>query len=599
MTISNTTRFAGPFVGNGTASTFPFAFKVFMASDLAVYRTVTSTGIATTLALTTDYTVALNADQDSSPGGTVTLVAGNLASGLTLVIASAVPNTQQVILTNQGGFYPEVLNDALDKATAQVQQVQAQANRSITFPAAEVSAVGTLPIAVDRAGQYLAFDANGNVDIGGAVPDQRYYGGKTADPTTRNDGTAMQAGDLYYNTSSNAMKVYSGTAWIAFTSAVTDGNKGDVVVSGGGATWTLDSAIAISSSLTVGGQNVGPRGVSTNSVIGTNAGNALTTGANNVLVGNAAGSLLTTGSRITAVGTSTTSAAGTNDGVAVGHGAVAAGQSVAVGNYALFAGSATTDNVAVGHGALGLATANCNVAVGMTAGDSITSGINNVVLGCGADVAAATNNNSIVIGYQAVGIGTNTTVIGNASTTNTRIPAGNLTLGSGNVVVADGNGIDFSATAGGAGTPTSEILTDFEEGTWSPVYEPATGAFATMTMDIVSAHYTKIGKLVIANANIRTDNVSAGTASGNVYVSGLPYPNGNVSGSGSVSAAAAWSTDHPGGLHFDASGVSRAVLTYRNTAGNSATTAIQVADLTTGATADRNVLIFSLAYWTA
>jgi hypothetical protein len=599
MTISNTTRFAGPFVGNGTASSFGFSFKVFSASDLAVYRTVTSTGIATTLALTTDYTVALNADQDSSPGGTVTLVAGNLASGLTLVIASAVPNTQQVILTNQGGFYPEVLNDALDKATAQVQQVQAQANRSISFPAAEVSAVGTLPIAVDRAGQYLAFDANGNVDIGGAVPDQRYYGGKTADPTTRNDGTAMQAGDLYYNTASNAMKVYSGTAWIAFTSAVTDGNKGDVVVSGGGATWTLDSSIAISSSLTVGGQNVGPRGVSTNSVIGTNAGNALTTGANNVLVGNAAGSLVTTGSRITAVGTSTTCAAGTNDGVAVGHGAVAAGQGVAVGNYALFAGSATTDNVAVGHGALGLATANCNVAVGMTAGDSITSGINNVVLGCGADVAAATNNNSIVIGYQAVGGGSNTTVIGNASTTNTTLPAGNLTITNGNVVLADTKGIDFSATAGGSGTPTSEILTDFEEGTWAPVYEPATGAFTTMTMDVVGARYTKIGKMVIAIAMIRTDNVSVGTASGNLFISGFPYAQGDNIGGGSISNSENWSTNHPIALRAEGLGSTRMLLLFRNTAGNSATGVTQVSHLTTGATADRNQIIFSAIYMTA
>lgn len=503
MTISNTTRFAGPFVGNGTASSFGFSFKVFSASDLAVYRTVTSTGIATTLALTTDYTVALNADQDSSPGGTVTLVAGNLASGLTLVIASAVPNTQQVILTNQGGFYPEVLNDALDKATAQVQQVQAQANRSISFPAAEVSAVGTLPIAVDRAGQYLAFDANGNVDIGGAVPDQRYYGGKTADPTTRNDGTAMQAGDLYYNTASNAMKVYSGTAWIAFTSAVTDGNKGDVVVSGGGATWTLDSSIAISSSLTVGGQNVGPRGVSTNSVIGTNAGNALTTGANNV------------------------------------------------------------------------------------------------VLGCGADVAAATNNNSIVIGYQAVGGGSNTTVIGNASTTNTTLPAGNLTITNGNVVLADTKGIDFSATAGGSGTPTSEILTDFEEGTWAPVYEPATGAFATMTMDVVGARYTKIGKMVIAIAMIRTDNVSVGTASGNLFISGFPYAQGDNIGGGSISNSENWSTNHPIALRAEGLGSTRMLLLFRNTAGNSATGVTQVSHLTTGATADRNQIIFSAIYMTA
>ena len=36
MTISSTVRVAGPFVGNGTASVFPYAFKVFAATDLDV-----------------------------------------------------------------------------------------------------------------------------------------------------------------------------------------------------------------------------------------------------------------------------------------------------------------------------------------------------------------------------------------------------------------------------------------------------------------------------------------------------------------------------------------------------------------------------------
>jgi hypothetical protein len=82
-------------------------------------------------------------------------------------------------------------------------------------------------------------------------------------------------------------------------------------------------------------------------------------------------------------------------------------------------------------------------------------------------------------------------------------------------------------------------------------------------------------------------------------VSGLPYANGTQSGSGAISAAANWNTNHPSGLHFDGTGITRAVLVRRTAAGNSATTATLASDLTTGATADRNVLIFSLTYWTA
>ena len=90
MTISTTTRKAGPFTGNGTTSSFPFAFKVFTAADVYVVRTSASLGPDTVLALTTDYTVALNPNQDASPGGTVTLTGGALAAGYSLTITSNV-----------------------------------------------------------------------------------------------------------------------------------------------------------------------------------------------------------------------------------------------------------------------------------------------------------------------------------------------------------------------------------------------------------------------------------------------------------------------------------------------------------------------------
>jgi hypothetical protein len=62
---------------------------------------------------------------------------------------------------------------------------------------------------------------------------------------------------------------------------------------------------------------------------------------------------------------------------------------------------------------------------------------------------------------------------------------GNIKL-SGNVIPASGFGIDFSATAG---TGTSELLADYEEGTWTP-------ANPQVTLTINSAVYTKIGRCV-------------------------------------------------------------------------------------------------------
>jgi hypothetical protein len=129
MTISSEVRKAGPYSGNDVTTSFPFSFKVFSADDMVVVRT-NATDIETTLTGGTDYSVTLNADQDTSPGGSITLPAA-LASGFLLTITSSVPNLQTLDLTNQGGFYPRVINAALDRVTILVQQVSEQVGRAV------------------------------------------------------------------------------------------------------------------------------------------------------------------------------------------------------------------------------------------------------------------------------------------------------------------------------------------------------------------------------------------------------------------------------------------------------------------------------------
>lgn len=240
MTISSTIRTAGPFTGNGTVATFSFPFRVFAASDVAVLQTAISTNVTTTLTLTTNYTVALNANQDTNPGGSITLVGGNLASGQRLLIRSAIPETQPILITNQSGFYPEVINDGLDRATAQVQQVGAVQDRSIRVPTEEVGGAGlVLPPVSQRANQSLGFDSNGNILVGGTFSSLLYYGAASTAPTTRPDGSARQAGDLYYNSSALQMNVFTGSAWSALSAGATDGNKGAITITGGGGVWAL------------------------------------------------------------------------------------------------------------------------------------------------------------------------------------------------------------------------------------------------------------------------------------------------------------------------------------------------------------------------
>lgn len=166
MTISSTLRKAGPYPGNGSADTFPFSFKVFEAADVVVVRLEDATSAETTLTLTTDFTVALNVDQNSNPGGSITLVSGNLPAGYQVVITSDIEPLQETDLTNQGGFYPEVINDALDRSTILIQQQASEINRSIRFSL--TNTIGSFEItqnAAARANKVLGFDNAGEFAV--------------------------------------------------------------------------------------------------------------------------------------------------------------------------------------------------------------------------------------------------------------------------------------------------------------------------------------------------------------------------------------------------------------------------------------------------
>jgi len=127
---SDSTRKAGPFTGTGAIVPLPFSFKVFTTADVLVIRT-DLTGIESTLTLGSDYTVTLNSNQDSNPGGVVTPIVAPGVGYLT-TLSSQVAAIQSIILTNTGGFFPTVLNDAMDRLTILVQQLKEQMSRAVT-----------------------------------------------------------------------------------------------------------------------------------------------------------------------------------------------------------------------------------------------------------------------------------------------------------------------------------------------------------------------------------------------------------------------------------------------------------------------------------
>lgn len=143
MTAPATTRRAGPFNGNGAATSFPFTFKVFAASDIAVVKTSTA-GVESTLALGSGYSVALNVDQDASPGGNITYpVSGSaLAVGEKLTVIGALPYDQTADLPTGGSYRAVVVENALDRTVFQVQQLVERLDRTLTLPTSATAATG-------------------------------------------------------------------------------------------------------------------------------------------------------------------------------------------------------------------------------------------------------------------------------------------------------------------------------------------------------------------------------------------------------------------------------------------------------------------------
>ena len=158
MTISSATRTAGPFTGTGALVGYPFSFKVFSGADLAVEK-ITAAGVRSMLVLSSDYSVAVNADQDVSPGGTINLTTA-LPTGATLTATTAVSATQGASLSNGGAFLAKVIEGALDRLTIVGQQLVGLFGRTLRVP--EIGGMAELPAASIRANNLLSFDSGGN-----------------------------------------------------------------------------------------------------------------------------------------------------------------------------------------------------------------------------------------------------------------------------------------------------------------------------------------------------------------------------------------------------------------------------------------------------
>jgi len=478
MTISSNNRIIR-YTGSGT-STFSFTFKVFQASDIQVIKQTISTGVETVLALNTDYSVALNNDQNNNPGGSITTTVA-VTSSFYITITSAIDNFQPTDLSNQGGFYPDVINNSFDRACIQIQQLHNETQRAITYPISDgVTTNLEIPSAVDRANKYFVFDGSGNPSVttvaSGVIGTSLALTATTAS-TNSLSGALTVAGGVGINKDSYINGLFIGTKTLTGATIV----GANAMLSSTGlyntafGTSALASAGATSSGTAIGYGALQATTGNSSTGIGfqagyNNGGSSVTAVGYNALYTNTKGGCsavgvdalnTNTGLNSTAVGGSagktnsatTLSAFGYQSGFSnTGIYAVVIGSNSGytnTGNYLTAVGQNSgyfnqgASNTAIGYFALSFSTGctgGANVALGEGALQVNTSGSNNTAIGQRASDVNTTGNYNVVIGQlgaQSLTVGSSNVFIGQNTTAHAAAASNCIVIGQGGTSLAN------------------------------------------------------------------------------------------------------------------------------------------------------------------
>ena len=148
-------------------------------------------------------------------GGTMS---GAIAMGTNKITGVGNPTLAQDAATKD--YVDDILGSATSAATSAAAASTSASNAATSASNAASSATASANSASAAAASYDAFD-------------DRYLGDKASDPTLDNDGNALLTGALYFNTTSDVMKVYDGSAWnIAAISSASPTFTGTVTADG-------------------------------------------------------------------------------------------------------------------------------------------------------------------------------------------------------------------------------------------------------------------------------------------------------------------------------------------------------------------------------
>lgn len=161
MTVSSSVSTAS-FSGSGSTGPFNFTFRCFNEPDHIVVTHTSALGVQTVLDIDDDYTLTFT--NNGVNGGSVTLTVA-LALSEALDIERVLPVTQETDLSNQGAFFLESIEDALDYETMLVQQTGSGVDRAVKAPVGDSTTGLELPARAARLSKLIGTDSNGSITV--------------------------------------------------------------------------------------------------------------------------------------------------------------------------------------------------------------------------------------------------------------------------------------------------------------------------------------------------------------------------------------------------------------------------------------------------
>jgi hypothetical protein len=160
---------------------------------MAIYRGIGGAGSSTTDSYLSEITAQALAAEDSAKAAASSAGTASDAAGTATDQAGIATDQAGFALTRAGNAFTSETNANLAKEAAETAQGLAETAQGLAEDAQEAAE--------------LALDAFDDV----------YLGSKASDPTLDNDGNPLVSGALYYNTTTNALKVYKGSSWATLT----------------------------------------------------------------------------------------------------------------------------------------------------------------------------------------------------------------------------------------------------------------------------------------------------------------------------------------------------------------------------------------------